>query len=958
MSALGAILRRELLATFATPIGYVTIALVATLLGAVFVITTLRTGEPATLRAVLLAAAWTLLAASPAIAMRSFAEEFRQGTWETLLAAPIRPWQAVVAKFLAGTLLLALMIGGPVLACGLTLELYADPDWGEILCGAVGLLLAGAAFLAIGILASSLTSNQLVAFLLPVFFLFAIALGGRALAASLPAEWAGLAFGLDPLKRVEDFVLGLVDTANIVYFLSLTAAALAVASMSFGSVRQGGFGGGARTLLGRLGLRTNAFLFACGAFVAALAVAALAARPALRTEFDATKTRAYSLAPSTEAFLASLEGPWRIALLVSEERADPGSLRRVDEVLDRMQAIAPSLVAERIDPDGADSGAAYEALLESLTASQQSVIDQWMPVIEQGLRGYEDLRAFARAELPPLRAALAAMDQADPLREQVARIAAGLAQLTEIEAQAALGSDGASQGFAAAVRALLTTAADRPLPDWDGARSALAANNRLWSDQLSTTAALFSQWGRTASVAPALVRYALEAEPRFETQATSRRAEQYALEELPPLDLGDIGRVIGQGEAAVVLGPAGAVAIPSWQIVPQAVEQAGRATLGFDFGARAEQVLVGAMRSLTVARMPMVIFVHAEERSMLTPAQDRNDLSALVDALRTARYVVREWSVLSGDRPAPPKGQQAVWVIVPPLKREGLQTSDREKKLLDATRQLIALSEPTLVTFARNLLPLFGSRDPWEGIAAQLGLVVSTGKVLLELVPLSETTGEVQPWQPVERANRWHPIGAALDGQAAVFNHPTPIAFLDPSPKGTVGRTIIASVEPSPNRWIEDDWRETARPTTAVPSEKRFTEAQPIVVAIEEPDAGTGRVRRAVAVGSGGWMLSSVADVTQSLGGNRFALASPGNRELMLASVAWLSGEAALIEGTAGTSGREVARVGALGDRERGLWLAGLALGMPGLVTLTGVLVWWRRRQDHGAGPRRPARAG
>jgi ABC-2 type transport system permease protein len=950
MSALRAILRRELLATFATPIGYVTIGLVATLLGAVFVITTLRTGEPATLRAVLLAAAWTLLAAAPAIAMRSFAEEFRQGTWETLLAAPIKPWQAVVAKFLAGTLLLTLMIGGPVLGCGLTLELYADPDWGEILCGAVGLVLAGAAFLSIGILASSLTANQLVAFLLPVFFLFAIALGGRALASSLPAEWAGLAFGLDPLKRVEDFVLGLVDTANIVYFVTLTVAALAVASMSFGSVRQGGFGGGARTLVGRLSLRTNALLFAVGAFVAALAVAALAARPLLRTEFDATKTRAYSLAPSTETFLASLEGSWRIAILVSEERADPASLRRVDEVLDRMQRIAPSLVAERIDPDGADSGAAYERLLETLTASQQRTIDQWMPVLEAGLRGYEDLRAFARAELPPLRAALAAMEESDPLREQVARIAAGLAQLTEIDGQVASGS-GASRGFAEAVRELLTTAADRPLPDFDGARSALAANNRLWSDQLSTTAALYSQWGRTASIAPALLRYALEAEPRFETQATSRRAEQYALEELPPLDLGDIGRVIGQGEAAVVLGPSGAVAIPSWQIVPQAFDaggRSGRATLGFDFGARAEQVLVGAMRSLTVARMPMVIFVHAEDRSVLAPAQDRNDLSALVDALRTARYVVREWSVVGGDRPAPPKGQQAVWVIVPPLKREGLQTSDREKKLLDAARQLIALSEPTLVTFARNLLPLFGSRDPWDGIAAQLGLVVSTGKVMLELVPLSETTGEVQPWQPIERANRWHPIGAALDGQAAVFNHPTPIGFLDPTPKGMVGRTIVASVEPSPNRWIEDDWRETARPTTAVPTEKRFTEPQPIVVAIEEPDAGTGRVRRAVAVGSGGWMLSSVADVTQSLGGNRFALASPGNRELMLASVAWLSGEAALIEGTAGTSGREVARVGSLTDRERGLWLAALGLGMPGLVTLTGVLVWWRRRNDAG----------
>lgn len=930
---LRAVLRRELLATFATPVAYVTVALVATLLGATFAVTTLRTGEPATLRAVLLAAGWILLAAAPAIAMRSFSEEFRQGTWETLLAAPIRPWQAVVGKFLAGSALLLVLIGLPTLVCGAVLELHAQPDWGEIACGAGGLVLAGAAFLSVGILASTLTANQLVAFLVPVFALFALALGGRVLASTVPAEWAPLAFGLDPLRRVEDFVLGLVDTANIAYFLALIVASLSVASVTFGSVREGGFGGRSRSAVGRVLSRIETILFALGAFVAALAVAALLARPSLRAEFDATKTRAYTLSASTDGFLRSLQGSWRVAVLVSAERADPAGLRRLDEVLDRMHLAQPSLVTERIDPDDPATGQAYERLLEQLVAANQATIDRWQPELEKAFAGYASLTAFARAELPRLRALVRDLTEKDPAREQATRIAAGLAQLTEL--------DGASgPDFLSSVRELLRTAAERPLPDWEGARSILVANDRLWADQFSTAAALFGQWARNASLAPGLRTFAADAEGRYEKEAGARRAEQYALEELPPLEIGDVGRVIGTGEAAIVMGPRGAMAIPSWQIVPPHVAAAGRATIGFDVAGRAEQVLVGAMRSLTVPVMPMVVFVHAEPTSLLSRTQDRSDVSAMADALKTARYAVREWSVAVGEAPAPPKGQKAVWVVVPPLKREGLQTSEREKKLIEATQRLIGEGKPVLLTIARNLLPVFGQKDPWDAVEARLGLAVDSGRVIMELVPLSEDRNEVQPWQAIDRFHREHPIGSVVDGQAAVLNHPTPITVLP----GAVGVAPLAGVEPRANRWIENDWREDARATKDVPAEKRFDAEAMVAAAVDADDPVTSVRRRAVVVGSGGWLLSTVADMTQSLGGNRFALANPGNRELLLASVAWLSGEESLLAG--GGTGREVARVEPIGDQARAVWLAVLGLGMPGAVAFVGVAVWIRRRRD------------
>jgi len=929
--AVRAILRRELLATFATPIAYVTVGLLSVLLGAIFIVATLRTGEPATLRAVFLAASWAMLAAAPAIAMRSFSEEFRQGTWETLLAAPIQPWQAVLGKFLAGLVLLTVLVGLPGVTIGAVLEYYADPDWGEIVTGMVGLILAGAAFLALGMLVSTLTSNQLVAFLVPVFVLFGTAFGSRAVAAIVPAAWGPAAFGLDPLRRVEDFVLGLIDTSNVVYFVALIVALLAIASMSLGRIRDGGFGGGARSMLGRFGWRMEAGVFTVGAIVAALAVASLAGTPRLRMQIDATKTRAYTLSPSTEALLRSLQGAWSVHLIVSSERANPATLRRVDEVLAQMQRLAPDLVATRIDPDDSSDPAAaarYESLLESLTTSNAPAIAQWEPSLQSAIANYDVLRGFARSELPLLTTLLQTISPDDPTRPQLEKIAGGLAQLSE-----------EGDAFITAVKGLLKTEASRPLPDYDSARSALVANDRLWADEFSTAIALFEQWTDNPSLDPAVRGWSRTAVQRFTREATRRRSEQLQLEELPPLELGEVGRVIGEGECAVVMGPRGAVAIPSWQIVPAQAAATGRATLGFDFAARAESTLAGAIRSLTVERMPMVVFVHAEEASLLAGRVDRSDVAAMSDTLRSARYIVREWPVSSGDRPVPARGQRVVWVIMPPLKREGLQTSERERRLLEATGGLIAAGEPVLVTFARSLLPLFGQKDPWGLIAEQLGITVDTGRVVMELVATSADRSELQPWQMVEQANTAHPIGAAVHGQPTVFNHPTPMSVVSQSTQATV----IEAIESSANRWIEDDWREERSQEKSVPQAKRLTAPVPVVLALESTDEATRARRRAVAVGSGGWLLSSLADVSQTLGGNRYVLTNPGNRELMLASVAWLSGEEALL---GGATGREVARVGDISDRARTVWLIALALGMPAIITATGIGVWVRRRRD------------
>ncbi|MFO0828998.1 MAG: ABC transporter permease subunit [Phycisphaerales bacterium] len=935
MTPLRAIFRRELLATFATPVAYVTLALVAAILAAIFVLVTLRTGEPATLRVVFLAGGWALLAAAPAISMRSFSEEFRQGTWETLFSAPIRPWHAVLGKFLAGMVLLAVLLGVPTFTLGGVLELYGDPDWGEILAGYGGLLLAGGAFLSLGILASTLTANQLVAFLVPVFVLFALSLGSRAIGSALPTAWSSAAFGADPLRRLEDFVLGLVDTSNVVYFAAVTVTLLALACATIARVREGGFGGRGRSALARGAARAETLLFALGAVACAAAATALAGTPPLRGELDATKTRAYSLSPSTVELATSLTGDWSVALLVSGDHADPASLRRVDEVLARLREANPAIVTERIDPDDVSSAARYEALLDRLSAADAAAVAKWSPAIDRAFGTYDALRNFAREESAALQPVLQSLAADAALRPQLEQLAGGLLQLTD-----------QGDAFIAAVRDLLRTTATQPLPDWEGARSALVANDRLWSDQFGTVATLARNWSTATSTPDALRAWAKARGERFERQAAALREEQLALEDLPELTCADVGRVVGQGECAVVMSPRGAIAIPSWQIVPAASANAGRTLLGYDFAARAEELFAGAMRSLRIERLPMVCFVHCEPKSLLERADDRNELVGVADALRTARFTVREWNVVGGDRPTPAKGQSVVYVIVPPLKREGLQLAERERTLIERTRALLRAGEPTLVTFVRSLLPVFGQKDPWDAVAADLGVKVDTGRVILELVPTAADKTETRPWQEIDQVDSSHPIGAAVAGQPIMFSHATPIdvSAADAAPRDRVGsRRVVASVAPSANRWLEDDWRTGAERVKTVPGAKRFTSDAAVVVAIERDDPVAKRLARAVVVGSGGWMLSSLADVAQSLGGSRVVLANPGNRALLLASVAWLAG---LDASGFGGSGREVARVATVSEAARATWFVALVLGLPFAVSSVGVAVWARRRRD------------
>jgi len=214
------IMRRELKGYFNSPIAYICITVFLVLVNWLFFRVFFVEGQ-ASLRSFFALIPWVFLFFIPAVTMRLWAEEMRQGTFEVLMTLPVKDYEAVLGKYLAGLVFLLITLGF-TFTVPLTVAYLGKPDWGPIWGGYLGLLLMGAAFLAIGAFASCLTVNQIVAFILGIAISFALfILGENIVLFALPdflvpvAEFLGLSSHFQSISR------GVVDSRDILYYLSL-----------------------------------------------------------------------------------------------------------------------------------------------------------------------------------------------------------------------------------------------------------------------------------------------------------------------------------------------------------------------------------------------------------------------------------------------------------------------------------------------------------------------------------------------------------------------------------------------------------------------------------------------------------------------------------------------------------------------------------------------------------------
>ncbi len=161
---------------------------------------------------------WMIM--TPMLTMRLLAEEKRSGTMELLMTSPLTVWQVLIGKFTA-SLSLYLLIEVCAFALLGILRVYTDLDWGPVFSAGLAVLLMGSAFISVGILASSVTENQVIAVLLSFFILillWVIDLASR-FAGPLVAE---ILKYLSYLRHMQDMTRGVIDTGDILFFLSMS----------------------------------------------------------------------------------------------------------------------------------------------------------------------------------------------------------------------------------------------------------------------------------------------------------------------------------------------------------------------------------------------------------------------------------------------------------------------------------------------------------------------------------------------------------------------------------------------------------------------------------------------------------------------------------------------------------------------------------------------------------------
>jgi ABC-2 type transport system permease protein len=232
---ISAVAQRELQSYFVSPVAYIVIAFFLIISGLLFALIVGSTRE-ATLRYLFSNVSVIFLFITPLLTMRLLAEEQRTGTIELLLTNPVRDAEVVIGKYLAALGVLAVMLALTLYYPVLLILLGGNPDRGPLVTGYLGVLLLGAAFLAVGLFASSLTQNQIVAAVITFAVLLVLWLSDG-LQTFTSGVLASIVSYLSVNGHFQEFSSGIIDSQDVLYFLTLILGGLFLTYLSVQSRR-------------------------------------------------------------------------------------------------------------------------------------------------------------------------------------------------------------------------------------------------------------------------------------------------------------------------------------------------------------------------------------------------------------------------------------------------------------------------------------------------------------------------------------------------------------------------------------------------------------------------------------------------------------------------------------------------------------------------------------------------
>ncbi len=223
------IFQKEFRSYFVSPIAYIVIAIFLLVTGWFFFATFFLYGQ-AGLRNFFSLLPFIFSFVIPAITMRLVSEELNVGSYEILLTMPVTFNDVVIGKFLAAVAFVAAMLI-PTFSYPITVTALGQLDWGPVVGGYIGAVLLGAAFSAIGLFASALTRNQIIAFTVGMTICFMLTLIDKMLF-FLPRSLLGILTYLGADFHFQNISKGIIDSRDIIYFLSVCFLGLYAAHLA------------------------------------------------------------------------------------------------------------------------------------------------------------------------------------------------------------------------------------------------------------------------------------------------------------------------------------------------------------------------------------------------------------------------------------------------------------------------------------------------------------------------------------------------------------------------------------------------------------------------------------------------------------------------------------------------------------------------------------------------------
>ena len=659
------------------------------------------------------------------------------------------------------------------------------------------------------------------------------------------------------------------------------------------------------------------------------------------------------LAPRTVQLLGSLESDVRLVVATDLSLVERDAKDRLVDVLDEFARTSARVTPSVIDV-GSESGArAYRDLVSGMIDGESASLENARVKVTSARE-----RAAATAEwlASSLGPSLQRLEAAEAAGGESARAARDY--FNQTAAAVRLAARDLEQACAKAEEALAFRLADRVVPRCDAAAGSLIAG-------LSPVVSLLEAVTRElkAHAAKAVPERADQARRLVAESQTMRDEAAVLVDAMRRLERPDVLRVVdslGGGAAALVIGGpgGGVVALDVEALLPSSSWLEASGADAADQSRRVEELWVTGIGAMRNRARPIVIFVHGEPREFL------REVPVLAQAMRRleSRGIdVLEWACVANPVPPSPAALDAAaarpvaWIVMSPdstaesgarggtAGMSGVQRCERVGKAIEG---LVAAGEALCVALNPSIVATFGDVDPIVAALAPLGIGAETGKPLMR----SQLTGAARTIvtdMVVQTGASGHPLAEAIRGLPTTLPWSIPLRPLAGAADATV--TPLLSLPADAGMWGESQWlgvwqtprdRRQAMADPPKPDAGRDLTEPPggaswMVVAAGERRLESGRVQRAVVVGSNSWLVDQVAGRTGTVDGRRVAL-SPGNLELFENVVWHLCGRDELIARSAAAG--QVAMVQPIAPATLGRMRLAIVIGLPALLLLAGAM--------------------